>query len=112
MLPTELTEHIEGFEWDDGNLWKSRRKHGVSPAESEQVFFNRPLVLLDDPRHSCDEARFYALGKTDEVRRLFVSFTVRGRLIRVISARPMSRRERWHYEEHAQETGSDFQERG
>ena len=83
-----------GFEWDDGNSRKIWERHGVVPSECEQVFLNRPLVVVDDAEHSQNEPRYYALGKTDLGRRLFVVFTVRRDLIRVISARRMSRRER------------------
>jgi uncharacterized protein len=90
---------VEGFEWDDGNARKSDEKHGVGQAEAEQVFFNEPLLIVDDPRHSLDEPRFHALGRTDEGRSLHVTFTLRGvaTRIRVISARDMSRRERARY---------------
>ena len=92
-------EDIESFEWDAGNVIKSRTKHGVTPAEAEQVFFNEPLVLLPDEKHSERETRFFALGHTNDGRRLFVAFTVRGRKIRVISCREMSRKERAIYDE-------------
>ena len=90
---------LAGFEWDDGNSRKSHDKHGVSRAEAEQVFFNEPLVILGDPRHSVQEPRFHALGQTDLGRLLHVTFTLRGAatLIRVISARDMSRKERGHH---------------
>jgi hypothetical protein len=102
---------ITGFEWDEGNAHKSSDKHNVSQAEAEQVFFNSPLLLLPDPRHSLEEARLYALGKTDEARLLFVSFTLRGgeTLVRVISARPMNRKERKFYEK-ANEDSSEISE--
>jgi uncharacterized protein len=91
---------ITGFEWDDGNARKND-KHGVSTAEAEQVFFNSPLLLLEDARHSDDEARYHALGRADDGRTLHVTFTLRGggRLIRVISARTMHRKERAIYEQ-------------
>lgn len=90
---------VFGFEWDDGNARKSRDKHDVSQAEAEQVFFNEPLVVVPDARHSERERRSHALGQTDEGRPLHVTFTLRaeGTLIRVISARDMSRREREAY---------------
>jgi len=70
-------------------------------AEAEQVFFNSPLLVLPDPKHSEVEPRFHALGKTNEGRRLHISFTLRdgGRFIRVISARDMQRKERVIYEQ-------------
>lgn len=83
-----------GFEWDQGNATKSWSKHEVTQAECEQLFFNGPLVLAADPAHSGAEARYFALGQTDAGRLLLELFTLRGTLVRVISARPMSRRER------------------
>lgn len=92
-------DQIEGFEWDDGNSFKSVLKHGVGQGEIEQVFVNEPLLVLEDTVHSTVEMRFHAFGKTFENRLLQVSFTLReaGRRIRVISARPMSRKERVRY---------------
>ncbi|HEY7244042.1 MAG TPA: BrnT family toxin [Xanthobacteraceae bacterium] len=92
---------IEGFDWDEGNSGKSSDKHGVTQAEAEQVFFNEPLLMLEDVPHSMDEARFHALGRTDQDRPLHITFTLRreGRLIRVISARDMHRKERQRYDE-------------
>lgn len=91
---------ITGFEWDKGNARKNE-KHGVSMAEAEQVFFNTPLLLLADPKHSRSEPHFHALGKTDERRMLHLTFTLRraGERIRVISARDMHRKERTIYEQ-------------
>ncbi|MGC2032268.1 MAG: BrnT family toxin [Steroidobacteraceae bacterium] len=91
---------IVGFDWDDGNARKNER-HGVSMAESEQVFFNAPLLVVPDQRHSESEPRFHALGKAHDGRRLHITFTLRGgsELIRVISARDMHRKERLIYEQ-------------
>ena len=86
-----------GFDWDAGNATKSQSKHAVGRSECEQLFFNTPLVLAADRAHSAHEERFFALGQTDEGRRLLVVFTLRDTSIRVISARPMSRREREVY---------------
>jgi len=90
---------ITGFEWDDGNARKNE-KHGVSAPETEQVFFNQPLLLLEDVKHSRSEPRFHALGKTHDGRQLHITFTLRaaGLMIRVISARDMHRKERAIYE--------------
>ena len=87
----------EGFDWHGGNTEKNWKRHGVSPSESEQIFFNRPLLGSDDIVHSEREKRFYALGQTDEGRELFIAFTMRERRIRVISARDMNRKERRVY---------------
>ncbi len=90
---------LEGFDWDDANLTKNWEKHRVAPWECEQVFFNLPLVVADDPVHSVTEVRYYVLGQTDASRQLFLVFTIRKQKIRVISARDMSSKERRTYEE-------------
>lgn len=95
MVP-EFFRGITGFEWDEGNSAKNWQRHGITQAEAEQVFLNRPLVG-GDPRHSTKEARHFTLGRTDEGRELTVVFTFRGTLLRVISVRPMSRKERRVY---------------
>jgi hypothetical protein len=88
---------IHGFEWDDGNSGKNEKKHGVTDREAEEIFFNKPLIigrsLQGEP-----EIRYAALGKTYGSRLLAVVFTIRSRRIRVISARPMSKKERTLYE--------------
>ena len=87
-----------GFDWDEGNADKSWIRHRVSRSECEQVFFNRPFIVHEDPLHSDAENRFYALGRSDAWRRIFVVFTLRGELIRVISARDMTPKERRRYD--------------
>jgi len=87
-----------GFQWDAGNADKNLIKHMVENWECEQVFFNEPLLVLEDPKHSIPEKRWAAFGKTDAGRHLVVIFTKRGNLLRVISARDMNRRERGFYE--------------
>lgn len=97
MIDLEL---IVGFNWDDGNARKSQLKHSVSQSESEQIFFNDPLLVLPDSKHSHMEPRFHALGQTDSGRKLHITFTLRdgARLIRVISARDMHKKERTIYD--------------
>ena len=92
---------VSGFDWDEGNARKSADKHSVTQAEAERIFFNYPLLVLEDPTHSQTEARYHALGHTDEGRRLHITFTLRdnGRLIPIISARDMHRKERQTYEQ-------------
>ena len=87
-----------GFEWDTGNAKKNCEAHGVTSSESEQAFLNRPLVAVPDDQHSRNEPRFHALGRTNAGRQLALVFAIRGDLVRVISARDMSRRERGVYE--------------
>jgi len=76
-----------GFEWDDANADKNWER------QAEAVFFNEPFVVQNDVRHSHGEERYYALGQTDGGRLLFVAYTIRRDLIRVISVRNMNRRE-------------------
>ena len=92
-------ENFAGFQWDQGNSNKNLLKHHVEDWECEQVFFNEPLLVLDDPRHSLVERRWAAFGRTDGGRLLVVIFTKRDKLLRVISAREMNRKEILFYEE-------------
>ena len=85
------------FQWDEGNAGKNWLKHRVSPSECEQVFFHLPLVSSADVKHSGEEDRYYAPGKTDMGRLLFIVFTIRGKNIRIISARDMNKKERRIY---------------
>ena len=90
-------QSIQGFDWDEGNQDKNWLKHGVSSGECEELFFNLPLIIADDTKHSELERRHYALGQTNAGRLLFLSFTIRMDKVRVISARDMSRKEREIY---------------
>ncbi len=86
-----------GFQWDDGNSEKNWISHQVAKSECEQTFFNQPLVIGNDEKHSEIEKRYYVLGHTDSDRQLYIVCTVRQNLIRVISARNMSKKEREVY---------------
>lgn len=90
-------QSAQGFDWDEGNQDKNWLKHGVSNGECEELFFNLPLIIADDTKHSELERRYYALGQTNAGRLLFLSFTIRVDKVRVISARDMSRKEREIY---------------
>jgi uncharacterized DUF497 family protein len=96
LIP-EFFPDVEGFQWDEGNSSKNWARHGISQTEAEQIFVNRPVIVTGDVAHSGTEARHFAFGRTDGGRLLTVVFTVRGQSLRVISARPMSRRERKGY---------------
>ena len=91
-------EQFTGFQWDEGNIDKNLLKHRIQNWECEQIFFNEPLIILDDPKHSVSEKRWAAFGLTDAGRFLTVIFTKRIKLLRVISARDMNRKERKFYE--------------
>lgn len=94
--------YCDGFEWDEGNSDKNWDLHQVSKAECEEVFFNVPLIVADDTKHSTTEKRYYVLGQTDRERLLFIAFTIRRNLVRVISARDMNQRETKRYERYEQ----------
>ena len=98
LIP-EFFPDVEGFQWDEGNSSKNWARHGIGQTEAEQIFVDRPVVVIGDVAHSGTEARYFSFGRTDGGRLLTVVFTVRGQLLRVISARPMSRRERRGYAE-------------
>jgi uncharacterized DUF497 family protein len=89
-----------GFEWDEWNSGKNWEKHRVTPEEAEDVFFHDPFVMMSDRVHSAREKRYAVLGQTGAARKLFVIFTIRRRLIRVISVRDMNRRESEEYSKH------------
>ena len=92
-----ILSECKGFEWDAGNSDKNWIAHKVYRSECEQVFFNQPLLVTDNYKHSQSEQRYFALGKTNTRRKLFISFTIRNHLIRVISARDMTRNEKRRY---------------
>ena len=94
---SEVLRGIKRFEWNEGNSAKNEAKHGVTDRESEEIFFNKPLIVTRSSTRG-KEIRYVALGKTYGSRLLTVVFTVRANRIRVISARPMSRNERKVYE--------------
>ena len=91
---------ITGFSWDEGNARKNQDKHGVTQSAAEEVFFNQPLLIVADDKHSQVELRYVALGSTNLDVLLTVVFTLRQEqsLIRIISARAMSKKERIYYE--------------
>lgn len=92
-----ILEHVEGFQWDKGNSNKNWVAHRVSDGEAEEVFFNEPLLVFEDTKHSGKEKRYYCLGQTNGSRKLFCAFTIRENNIRIISARDMSKKERKEY---------------
>jgi hypothetical protein len=88
-----------GFDWDESNTVKNWERHRVTPEEAEEVFFHEPLVVRGVV-HSSREKRYRAIGRTSRGRLLFVAFTIRRKLIRVISVRDMNRREAEEYRRH------------
>lgn len=86
------------FDWNEGNKFKNWEKHKVDFRECEEVFFNEPLKIYQDIKHSQIENRYIALGISNEQRKLFLVFTVKNKKIRVISARDQNRKDRRIYE--------------
>jgi uncharacterized DUF497 family protein len=96
-MPFDISS-AEGFDWDEGNLTKNPSRHQVTNEEAEEIFFQRPLVG-EHSRPGDEERRWFAIGRSRSDRVLRIVFTLRGRRIRVISARAASRRERQAYVE-------------
>lgn len=94
----DLSE-ITGFEWDKGNIDKSYQKHGTTPKETEELFLDEDVLLLEDVKHSQKEERYIAIGQTAENKVLFTVFTIRDNKMRIISARRANKKERRRYEE-------------
>ena len=90
-------DNLVGFDWDEGNKQKNWEKHKVAYTECEEVFFNQPLLISEDIKHSSQEKRYYVLGQSDTGRTLFLVFMVRNNHVRIISARDQSKKERKIY---------------
>ena len=86
------------FEWDDGNIDKNWKRHQIHYKEIEEVFFNRPIKIFPDVRHSQKEKRFLAYGRTNSDVLLTVVFVVRNKKLRAISARRQNKNEKALYE--------------
>jgi uncharacterized protein len=92
-------ERITGFDWDEGNRRKNFDSHGVADFEAEEIFLDPRVTIAPDSEHSQQERRWAAYGTTIEGRALTIVFTLRAEctLIRIVSARDMSRKERKTY---------------
>jgi uncharacterized protein len=89
----------EEFEWDRRKERLNRLKHGVACDEATTVFEDRSAITIADDPHSEDEERYIVIGLSDAQRVLVVCHTYRGDVVRFISARPATPRERRQYEE-------------
>ncbi|RZD17524.1 MAG: hypothetical protein EVG15_10750, partial [Candidatus Acididesulfobacter diazotrophicus] len=98
-MDDKILDQYDGFQRDIGNIDKKLIKHNISNAECEEAFFNKPFIIKLDENHLQEEARYYILGKINEDRKLFLVFTTRNSLIRVISARDMNKKERTVYDD-------------
>lgn len=99
------------FEWDEGNLNKNRLRHGVEPSECEEIFFNKPIIVLDDPEHSSTEKRYKILGISAAGRGLSLAVTIRSNKIRIIMAGDQSKKERQLFELERKEPGGEAHEK-
>jgi len=88
---------VVGFEWDDGNRDKNLIKHSVTSGECEEVFQDANRQFYPDVRHSGAEERYVVVGATKDGRILRIAFTTRRDHIRIISARPINKKERKLY---------------
>jgi hypothetical protein len=87
------------FEWNPNKAKKNIEKHGVSFDEAATVFSDPLSMTYDDPDHSYDENRYIIIGLSDLGRLLFVSHAETDNIIRIISARQLTRKERKQYEQ-------------
>jgi uncharacterized DUF497 family protein len=87
------------FEWKPDKENDNLKKHGVDFVEAATVFADTLSVTVSDPDHSENEGRFIIAGYSNRHRPLIVSYTDRGRRIRIISARELTPAERHDYEE-------------
>ncbi|HZE63456.1 MAG TPA: BrnT family toxin [Pyrinomonadaceae bacterium] len=88
-----------GFEWDARKASANLRKHEVSFDEAATVFDDPLARIFDDPNHSLNERREIIIGHSIRERLLLVCFSERPSKIRIMSARPLTRKERKDYEE-------------
>ncbi len=97
-------QHNVAFDWDRGNIDKNYLKHNISQNEAEQIFLDKKLQVKKDFKHSGAEKRYIGLGATRTDKLLFVAFTFRKELVRIISARIANKNERRLYEEYQEKT--------
>jgi len=87
------------FEWDPRKATSNWLKHRISFEEASTAFGDPLSVTIPDPDHSVREHRFLLVGRTDSGRTVVVAHTGRRNVVRIISARPATRREKKIYEE-------------
>jgi uncharacterized DUF497 family protein len=90
---------VMNFEWDVRKAASNRRKHGVRFEEALTVFLDAIARIFDDEEHSVEERREIIIGHSAGGRLLVVYFTERRDRVRIIGARPATKRERLDYEE-------------
>ncbi len=87
------------FEWNTNKAKKNIEKHGVSFDEASTVFSDPLSMTYDDPDHSYGENRYIIIGLSSNGKLLFISHVEKDGIIRIISARQLTRKERKQYEQ-------------
>lgn len=85
------------FEWDEQKAWSNLQKHQVSFEEALTAFYDENQVVFYDPNHSHEEDRELLIGYSKQGRLLFISYTLRNSLVRIISARKATKQESKKY---------------
>ena len=104
FFPVQNRTHLRGcgntmnFEWNRQKSQISLKKHGISFEEAKTVFDDPLYVDFYDPDHSDDEHRYLIIGRSHKGHLLIVSYTERDDMLRLISARKTTRKERKAYE--------------
>lgn len=86
------------FEWDSEKAESNLKKHGVSFDEAKTVWNDFFFIDFYDEKHSVEENRFLIVGESEQKRLLIVSYTEIEDIIRIISAREVTSKERRDYE--------------
>jgi uncharacterized DUF497 family protein len=87
------------FSWDPNKAEMNFKKHGVTFNEAATIFADPLAGIKDDPDHSDFEERFIMIGMSQKFRILVTVFTERYDIIRIISSRLATKKERKQYEE-------------
>ena len=87
------------FEWHNEKATSNLKKHKVEFEEARTSFDDPLFIAFEDPDHSSEENRFILMGESKEGRLLVVCYTMRGDVIRLISARKATPAERRYYEQ-------------
>ncbi|HET9766586.1 MAG TPA: BrnT family toxin [Thermoanaerobaculia bacterium] len=88
------------YEWDEAKEAANERKHGITFEEACTIFLDPLAATYADPDHSVSELRFITFGRSDHGRLLVVAHQEQSEeRIRIISARLLTRREAYAYQE-------------
>lgn len=89
------------FEWDEKKAAANLARHGLSFEEAQTIFLDPLARIVEDQVHSTAERRELIIGQTLSGRFVFVCFMQRApQLVRLISARPGTKKERRNYEDY------------